>query len=152
MSICSTGLASSSALRVSLILGSSVLTAVSVSVVMSLLHQSPSREREGPGVGMSNFSGERTSPPLYPLPIPGGEVLPLHGSRTLALGHGSVERRHRLVVDDLDAVYAEAVEAGAHRAAVSAEHADLNIIAGADVAGQLERAGHPVEVVAGRAV
>src|SRR5687768_10427318 len=143
MSICSTGLASSSALRVSLTLGWSVPTAVSVSMVMSLLHTHCSPAKAGV---QASFS-------LLSLGLRRGRILlPLHGSRTLALVHGSVERRHRLVVDDLDAVDAEAVEAGAHRAAVGAEHADLDVIAGRDVARKLERAGHAVEVVAGRSV
>src|SRR5688500_7832648 len=142
-SICSTGLASSSDLRVSLTLGWSVPTAVSVSVVMSLLHTHCSPAK----------AGVQTSFSLLSLGLRRGRfLLPLHGSRTLALVHGSVERRHRLVVDDLDAIDAEAVEAGAHRAAVGAEHADLDVISGRDVARKLERAGHAIEVVASRAV
>src|SRR3546814_18791495 len=49
-------------------------------------------------------------------------------------------------------VGAEAIEFRPHRTAISAEHADLNEIAGLDVGGQEEGAGHMIEVVAGRAI
>ena len=72
--------------------------------------------------------------------------------RALAFRVVGVERRHRLVVDDHAILDPEAVEAGAHRAAIGAEHADLDIVAGLHVGGQHERPGHMVEVVAGRPV
>ena len=59
-----------------------------------------------------------------------GSRLQLHDVRTDRVD-GRVEARHRLVVDDLGPDRAEAVEAGPHRAAVSAEHADLDVVAGA---------------------
>src|SRR5689334_23189319 len=76
----------------------------------------------------------------------------LQSLRTPAGRRCSIKRRHRLVVDDLRAGDAEAIEAGAHRAAIGPEHADLDIVAGPDVGRQLERPGHMVEVVAGRPV
>src|SRR6187551_328373 len=68
--------------------------------------------------------------------------------RTSGPARRSVKRRHWLVIDNLDAVDPEAVESGAHCAAVCPEHADLDIISGLDVSGQLERPGHMVEIVA----
>src|SRR6185503_20219640 len=59
---------------------------------------------------------------------------------------------HRLIIDDGRLSHAEAVELGAHRASIGSEHADLDIVASSDIAGKLERTGHAVEVVAGRAV
>ena len=57
-----------------------------------------------------------------------------------------------LVVDDHAILDPETVEAGAHGATISAEHADFDIIAGLDVGREFERPGHMIEVVAGRAV
>src|SRR3546814_19190666 len=47
---------------------------------------------------------------------------------------------------------AKAIEFRPNRTTISAEHADLNEIAGLDVGGQEEGAGHMIEVVAGRAI
>src|SRR3546814_12989508 len=63
-----------------------------------------------------------------------------------------VEARHRLVADDVDFVRAEAVELGAHRAAIGAQHPDLDEIARLDVGGKEEGARHMVEIVAGREI
>src|SRR4051794_10502152 len=78
-----------------------------------------------------------------------GMVLKLHDVGAADLG-ASVEARHRLVLDDHALRHAEAVELGAHGAAVSPEHADFDIIAGPNVARKLERSRHLVDVVAGR--
>src|SRR6476659_9271988 len=59
---------------------------------------------------------------------------------------------YRLVIGDLARSAAEAVELRPHRAAIGAKHPDLDIIAGPDVGGELERSRHMVEVVAGRPV
>src|SRR6185312_6290752 len=77
--------------------------------------------------------------------------LKLHHVRTLRRSR-TIEARHRLVLDDRRLGHAEAVELGAHRTAISAEHPDLDIIARTGVARKLERPGHPVQIVAGRAV
>src|SRR5512139_2142803 len=64
----------------------------------------------------------------------------------------AVQRRHRLVLAYPLEVRTETVEAGPHRAAVGAEHPDLDIVARGDVGGEHERPRHMVEIVAGRAV
>src|SRR3954466_1571244 len=88
---------------------------------------------------------------LTPKTRPRAELLQLHDVR--APGRGSVvEARHRFVIDDRRIDDAEAIELGAHRAAIGAEHADLDIVADAGVAGKLERSGHAVEIVAGRPI
>ena len=46
---------------------------------------------------------------------------------------------------------AKAVEAGSHGDAIGAQHADLDVVALADVVGQPERSRHDVERIAGRA-
>src|SRR5690348_17494459 len=65
---------------------------------------------------------------------------------------GAVEARHWLIGDDHRLRHSEAVELRPHGAAIGAEHADFDIVAGTDVAGKLERPRHAVEVVASRAV
>src|SRR5688572_3714542 len=64
----------------------------------------------------------------------------------------AVEGRHRLVRHLDLGDRAEAVEAGPHRAAIGAEHSDLDIVARAHVRRKMERPGHMVEIVAGRPV
>src|SRR3546814_2013772 len=53
----------------------------------------------------------------------------------LLFDFAGVEANHRLVADDMGLVGAEAVELGPHRAAIGAEHPDLDEIAGLDVGG-----------------
>src|SRR6185295_8836594 len=95
MSICSTGLDRSSALRVSLTLGS-----ISVSVVISSSNAMRAPARAGAKRRVSPITGFLPAQEL---------LLPLHGLRTLALVGGSIKRGHRLVVDDFGAVDAEPV-------------------------------------------
>src|SRR5690242_18870970 len=103
-------------------------------------------------LGMSLRLREGTAPPPDPLPqAVGGVRLELHDVRALGRAD-SVKARHRLIVDDGRLRHPEAVELGAHGAAVGSEHADLDIVASPDVAGKLERTRHAIEVVAGRAV
>src|SRR5437868_2041727 len=139
MSICSTGVDSSCCLRVSLI----VLRSISSSVVMIKSSSFP-RKRE-----------PRYSPSLKEkrsrIPRFAATTLSRQNVRARRLAV-AIETRHRLVLDDLSVDRAEAVEAGPHCAAVGAEHADLDIIARADVAGKHERPGHLIEIVTGRAV
>src|SRR4051794_22248839 len=71
-------------------------------------------------------------------PAAGEKRSEFHDVRALGLG-SAVKARHWLVVDDLRFGHAEAVELRAHRAAVGAEHANLDIVADVDVARQLER-------------
>src|SRR3546814_18544344 len=59
-----------------------------------------------------------------------------------------IEADHRFVADDVGLVGAEAVELGPHRAAIGAEHADFDEIAGLDVGGQEDGTCHMVEIVA----
>src|SRR5690349_17719744 len=161
MSICSMGVASSSALRVSLIRSVSwTLFSVSASISCSnSIHPLPLAGGTG-GVGLwSSRTGYWPSlipvgGQAHPLPLPqaGGETrLQLHHVGQCRRA-GSVEARHRLVLDDRGMDHAEAVELGTHRAAVGAEHADFDIVARTDVRGQLERSSHAVEIVAGRPV
>src|SRR4051794_10134803 len=79
------------------------------------------------------------------------ELLQLHDVRA-GRGVGPVQARPGLIVDDRRIDHSEAVELRPHRATIGAEHADLDIVADPNVAGQLERAGHAIEVVAGWAV
>src|SRR5687767_5695115 len=88
MSIWPTSLDKSSALRVSLTL----VRSIRVSVVIACSTGNVPRRRPG---SRSLFGG------LGPGLRRGTKKLQLQSSRTLALGGGSVERRHRLVVDDL---------------------------------------------------
>src|SRR3954447_21249043 len=68
-----------------------------------------------------------------PAAAEGGKRSEFHDVRALGLG-SAIKARHRLVVDDPRFGHAEAVELRAHRAAVGAEHADLDIVADVDVA------------------
>src|SRR5205814_7469189 len=79
------------------------------------------------------------------------EMLQLHDVRA-GRDIGAVKARHGLVVNQRGIDDAEAVELRAHRAAIGAEHPDLDIIAGPDISGKVEGAGHAVEVVAGWAI
>src|SRR6185503_14850443 len=144
MSICSTMLDRSSALRVSLALVWSMPGSIRDSVVIPLLQCTACSCAGRSPVSASCLTGF--------LPSQEHSMLPLHGSRTLALRGGSIERSHGLVVDDFGAIDAKAVEGGAHRAAVGAKHPNFDIIAGSDIAGKRERTGHMVKIVAGRAV
>src|ERR1041384_1220627 len=75
-----------------------------------------------------------------------------HDVRAAGLRRRRVKARHRLIIDDFGGRNTKAVELGAHGRAIGAEHANLDIIADLDVAGQLERSRHAVEIVAGRPV
>src|SRR3546814_11575699 len=59
---------------------------------------------------------------------------------------------HRLILHFDDSFGREAVEAGAHRSAIGAQHADLYIVARLHVVRQHEGADHMVHVVAGGAI
>src|SRR5438270_10409230 len=152
MSICSTGVASSSCLRVSLILDSEFI---------SCSNSSPPALGDGqgwvfpwsilgPAIGRRSCIGG-TGPPPTPPASGRGVILQLYYVRARGCAR-AVEARHGLVLDDRRIDDAEAVELRPHRAAVSAEHANFDVIARADISRKLERSGHSVKVVAGRAV
>src|SRR5947209_8679760 len=121
MSICSTGVASSSCLRVSLILDSEFI---------SCSNSSPPAWGTGRG-GFSVVHSRTGYWPSFlhrgdrPTPNPSrkreGVILQLYYVRARGCAR-AVEARHRLVLDDRRIDDAEAVELGPHRAAVSAEH------------------------------
>src|SRR5436190_3899298 len=160
MSICSTSLDNSSALRVSLIWASSwTLLRVSVVIVCSKTSSFP---RNG---GNALFPKQCWFPPWNLaekqdwVPAFAGmtvcAVLPLQRDDVrgaLAFRDVDVEGGHRLIADDHMILDPEAVEAGPHRATIGAKHADLDIIAGLDIGGQIERPGHMVEIIAGRPI
>src|SRR3569623_149075 len=145
MSICSTGLDRSSALRVSLILDSEFIP--------NSNSARPLRAGEIKA-GMSFSFPEGTASPSVSLQHSRRRVSSLQQNHVGAalLVDVSVQARHRLIADDARQTNAEAVELGPHRTAIGAEHPDLDIIARTDVARKLEGPSHVVEIVAGRTV
>src|SRR3546814_8549883 len=120
MSICSTSVDSSSALRVSLMRASVV--------ILVSMNSLPSRLREGLGEGVSECRGGTCPPPGPPASGRGVKLQRNDVRRDGAFLRSGVKRRQRLVGDDHPHIRSEAVEAGPHRAAIGAEHADLDII------------------------
>src|SRR3982750_1772518 len=112
MSICSTGVARSSDLRVSLTL----LRSISCSVVIANTSSFP-RKRE------SRYS--RCQLKNRVAPAFAGLELSLREGSPSNLRRSAVEARHGLIVDDRGVGHSEAVELRAHCRTVSAEHADL---------------------------
>src|SRR5581483_12402512 len=115
MSICSTGVESSSALRVSLTVERSISSSVVISCSKCRLFPDEGR---GPGFFVLGWA------PAYA------------GVRAISKFHDvrsrcrlcTIEAGHRLVLDHYRIDRPEAVELGAHCASIGAEHPDLDII------------------------
>ena len=75
-----------------------------------------------------------------------------HIVRIRAHAIAAIEAHHRLVGHQHLRGIAEAIEAGLHRSAIGAQHADFDVVAGLNVARECERALHVVRIVAGRPI
>src|SRR3546814_13575842 len=98
-------------------------------VILASIYSIPSRL----GEGVSEWRGGTCPPPGPPA---SGRCVKLQSNdvrRDGALLRYGVKRRHRLVGDDHLHIRSEAVEAGPHRAALGADHADIDILAGGHV-------------------